>query len=166
MLEKIDSIFAKWKANTDLPDWLVDSHILEVSAVLLILLILYLMYKSARTVEVSDSGKVIVKYHSPLTWVSRARNNLAKNRANYSPKQKQFLSSMYRGRNFMEALLVLLLGSILTAAGAFLVYMEPVSILERYPAGLLIVGLLFIAYGIYIVRTANAGNPFLPDDET
>lgn len=165
MLEAIERSFAQWKANADLPDWLDATSASDIVLLVFGLLALHLVYKLARSVEVSDGGKVIVKYHSPLTWPARYKQKIEKNRANYGPKQRKILSSLHRGKNKMDALLALLLGLLLFSKGAFLVYMEPESIFERYPAGLIIVGLAVIAYAWWRVDEADSGNPFKPNKD-
>lgn len=165
MLEAIERSFAQWKVSADLPDWLAATSVLDIVLVVFIFIALHMVYKLARSVEVSSSGKVSVKYHSPLTWPARYIEQVTKHQANYTPKQRNILSGLYRGRNMMEALLAFLFGLLLFSMGAFLVYMKPESIFERYPAGFIIVGLISLAYAGWRVAKSDSGNPFKPDND-
>jgi len=116
--------------------------------------------KLARSVEVNSDGKVIVRYYSPLRWPARYAEFIQKERARYTPNQRRWFSFFYRGKNWLEAIFFLLLGLLIGGAGVFLVFMEPGSIFSPYPAGLLVVGVLLIAYAWRSFRTVDKGNPF------
>ena len=164
MLDQIELWYGKWANSSLWPEWIADSDIRHWVLILIAVLMLNLVYKLSRSVEVASNGKVIVKYHSPLTWPARFIDKVASDRANYSPKQRQVLASMYRGKNIMQAFSVLLLGLVLGGMGAFLVFMEPHSIFERYTAGLLIAGILLFVLSRWLYKTRDSGNPYQSGD--
>ena len=165
VLKAIDRYLAKWKADANMPDWLANFYILEVGIIAAFFIVLHLVYKLGRSTEVSESGKVSVRYHPPLTWPARYSEKIAGNRARYTVKQKRFLSAMYRGRNRLEAFAVFLLGFILTSAGVFLFVMEPSSIFSKVTAGYLVAGLAFIAVAWWLLSMAKDDDPFNSESE-
>ena len=74
---------------------------------------IFLLYKLARSEDVDESGRVVVTYHSPLTWLKRFNNQVAENRAGYSDKQRSFLSKMWAGGRFFSSIPPFILSLIL-----------------------------------------------------
>ena len=164
MLETIDQTITQWKIDANVPAWLADTRLIEALIVLGVILALHMIYKLARSTEVSETGKVSVKYHSPLSWLARYNEKIFASRARYTPKQKRFLSKMYRGRNKFEAFAAFLFGLLLTSIGAFLVYMEPRSIFEKITAGYLVAGAIVIAISWWLFSISGDDDPFDPDN--
>ena len=160
MLKNLEHLFSQWKAGANIPDWLVPIQVIDLLYFFIFVAVLFMIYKLARSEEVSESGEVRVKYHSPLTWPSRYAERIATERANYSPKQRNLMSVLHRGKNFLQGLLALMLGLVLFGMGAFLVYVEPQSIFEKSTVAFIIIGLLVIAYSCWIFSTIKSDDPF------
>ncbi len=65
---------------------------------------LFIIYKLARSEEVDESGRVVVKFHSPLSWPERFSAQVKKNRAGYSEGNKKFLSFLWKGSAILHAI--------------------------------------------------------------
>ncbi len=81
---------------------------------------IFLIYKLARSEDVDESGRVVVTYHSPFTWLKRFNDQVAKNRAGYSDNQKGLLSKLWVGGKLLRSLLASILSLLLFTMAYFI----------------------------------------------
>ena len=119
---------------------------------------IFLLYKLARSEDVDESsGRVVVTYHSPLTWLKRFNNQVAENRAGYSNKQRGFLSKMWIGGRLLSSLPPFILSSILFLMAYF-------SYVTENFWYVIIAAVVFLLIFISQIRSAwSKENPFMDD---
>jgi uncharacterized membrane protein len=119
----------------------------------------FLIYRLARSEDVNGTGRVIVKYHSPFTWLKRFNDQVADNRAGYSDKVQGLLSVLRVVGILLRSLFSLLLSLVLFA----MAYFGKESDHFWY---ILIAAVFFLLYFIMQVRSARSNdNPFRQDKE-
>ncbi len=137
----------------------------KIAFVLLFLFILFFFFKLARSSTLNESGKVVVRYHSPLQWPRRYAEQLAQSRSTYSPKQKKVLSFLYRGKSVFEAFGCFLLGSILVGAGILLVTNDSLASQQFFPWILVGSGCFFLVAAVWVYRSRSFNDPFIDADK-
>ncbi len=119
---------------------------------------IYLFYKLARSEDVDESGRVVVTYHSPFTWLKRFNAQVAKNRAGYSGNQKSLLSKLWVGGKLLRSLLAFMLSLLLFTMAYF------IRGTGEYFWYVIMAAIFFLFIFISQVRSAGSNdNPFRKD---